>query len=428
MAINLTKVLSQIETRHAAIDSNTDANEHTRLDAINDRINSMGGVLTYRSTGHLPEMVDSGYVGTIAYVTVDNVFGDSSGAFYMGTFKDSNWVRIATLQDSDEATIPDPANAVSVTSSYQGETASYHGGSLTPTNGVTNAEPGYEKFSFTSDGNSTDVADLQAAQYAMSAGRSATNGYFFQGTPNSFAFTNSIEYFPFSSEGNTTASPYTLATSRRQTAHTSIGPPSLDYVYSVGGESPPNSASNAIEKFAAANDGNATDVGDLVSGVRYTGGGASSGISGYQSGGYLSPGVTPAYTDTIQKWPFATDANATDVGNLTLIVYGGAGASGAEDGYFAGGITPGNPYDKQIQKWPFSTDADATEIGDLLAPRHHSGGSTSTTHGYSFSGQSTPSSTQTNVIEKWSLTTDGNSTDVGDALEVGYYRSGGAYT
>ena len=427
MAINLTNVINQINTRlDDSTQSTTDLN---RLVAASQRLENSGtSAITYRSTNHLPDIVDSGYIGSIAYVSSDNVFGDSSGAFYIATTRDSGWVRLTTLQDSDEGAIPDPGNTVSSTSSYQGETAAYHGGGLTPTNGVGNAEPGYEKVSFTSDGNSTDVADLQAAQYGLSAGRSATNGYFFQGTPNSFAFTNSIEYFPFSSEGNTTASPYTLATARRQNMHASVGPPSLDYVYSYGGESPPNLASNIIEKFAAANDGNATDVGDLISGVRYSGDGSASGSHGYSAGGYLSPGVSPALTDTIQKWPFATDANATDVGNLVRISYAGAGASGAENGYFAGGITSTSPYTRDIQKWPFSTDADATDVGDLLAGRHNQGGSTSTTHGYSFGGQSGPAQTLTNVIEKWSLTTDGNSTDVGDTLEVGYNRGGGAYT
>ena len=42
-------------------------------------------------------------------------------------------------------------------------------------------------------------------------------------------------------------------------------------------------------------------------------------VSGYSSGGRL-----PAST-VIDKFPFASDANATDVGNLTDAVYGAAG-------------------------------------------------------------------------------------------------------
>ena len=77
---------------------------------------------------------------------------------------------------------------------------------------------------------------------------------------------------------------------------------------------------NTIQKFPFASDSNATDVGDLLStaGAGYSAG-QSSTTHGYHSGGY-SPNV-----DTIQKWTFSTDANATDVGNLTAVTNSGAG-------------------------------------------------------------------------------------------------------
>ena len=40
--------------------------------------------------------------------------------------------------------------------------------------------------------------------------------------------------------------------------------------------------------------------------------GQSSDVSGYSSGGR-----TPPFLNTIDKFPFAADANATDVGDLT---------------------------------------------------------------------------------------------------------------
>ena len=50
------------------------------------------------------------------------------------------------------------------------------------------------------------------------------------------------------------------------------------------------------------------------------GGGASN--FGYSSGG-LPPAT--ATVDTIDKFPFASDANATDVGDLTVARYGATG-------------------------------------------------------------------------------------------------------
>ena len=44
-------------------------------------------------------------------------------------------------------------------------------------------------------------------------------------------------------------------------------------------------------------------------------------VSGYTSGGYSSAGLK----DIIDKFPFASDGNATDVGDLTQGRYGAAG-------------------------------------------------------------------------------------------------------
>ena len=76
-------------------------------------------------------------------------------------------------------------------------------------------------------------------------------------------------------------------------------------------------SSNVIDKFAFATDGNATDVGDLTI-TRSNGTGVSSTTHGYTTGGY-------PYTDVIEKHSFTIDGNATDVGNLTSARYTPAG-------------------------------------------------------------------------------------------------------
>jgi len=405
MAINLTNVLNQIETRHAAIDSNTDAAEHTRLDAINDRINSMGGILTYRSTGHLPEMVDSGYVGTIAYVAADNVFGDSSGAFYMGTFRDSNWVRIATKQDSDEAAIPEPGSGPSVDFSpwpegvLQGGTYGY-------------AVFGYgppavlSRHSFTSDGNATTV------QPSFSPGvgggtQSDTKIYGFQGTSKVM---HTVPFASDTSTKTTTPAPDRGASYNQQRGgvgfssskyyQMAVGPTTTLSTYVQSGPFAADTASTAPASLAYTTYGYATVT--------------TSGTDVYMSG--MAEGATPNLNwNAIQKMPTSSEDTISDVGDMVSARAGhGNGAMSSTHGYHIGRGYP-TPYSNQIDKYPFAADGDATDVGDLTIPAGYMTASSSTTHGYRYGGNTTtPGPTTGKVIEKWSFSSDGNATDVGD--------------
>jgi hypothetical protein len=82
-------------------------------------------------------------------------------------------------------------------------------------------------------------------------------------------------------------------------------------------------------------------------------------VSGYSSGGAASSNV-------IDKFPFAADANATDVGDLTQARFGAAGQSSDEFGYTSGGSSP---VSNVIDKFPFAADANATDVGDLTQAR-----------------------------------------------------------
>jgi len=70
-----------------------------------------------------------------------------------------------------------------------------------------------------------------------------------------------------------------------------------------------------------------------------------------------------------------------------------------------------------IDKFPFSSDSNATDVGDLTGGRSDVAGQSSTTSGYSSGGQS-PQPTDHNNIEKYSFSSDGNATDVGDLTQV----------
>jgi hypothetical protein len=133
--------------------------------------------------------------------------------------------------------------------------------------------------------------------------------------------------------------------------------------YTSGGrtENFPTLDRNVIDKFPFATDAGATDVGDLT---RNSNGaaGQSSDVSGYTSGGNPT-GEVPAGDKTIDKFPFATNANATDVGDLTVTRYLTTGQSSDVSGYTSGGA--GAPVNTIIDKFPFATDANATDVGDL---------------------------------------------------------------
>jgi len=172
------------------------------------------------------------------------------------------------------------------------------------------------------------------------------------------------------------------------------------YGYATGGVS-----YNIIQKWPFASEGTATDVGDLTT-TKYGTANSSSSVSGYVSGGR-----SPGYTNVIEKFPFSVDANATDVGDLTVSRGYLGGAHSTEYGYAHGG-TP-SPYNI-IEKFPFTVDANATDVGDLTTNAYYCGGGNSTTFGYRIGG--TPP--VRNTIDKYPFSTDGNATDVGDLLSV----------
>ena len=89
---------------------------------------------------------------------------------------------------------------------------------------------------------------------------------------------------------------------------------------------------------------------------------AQGSVSGYTSGG----GV-PAF-NTIDKFPFTSDTNATDVGNLTICRFLVAGQSSTSSGYTTAGGNPGGRCNT-IDKFPFAADGNATDVGDLTVAR-----------------------------------------------------------
>ena len=114
------------------------------------------------------------------------------------------------------------------------------------------------------------------------------------------------------------------------------------------------------------------------------GSGETSGFQGTTSG-YTSGGSTPTHVDTIDKYAYASDANATDVGDLTQGLLYPGGSSSSTNGYTHGGMAASNS--DVIDKFPFASDTNAADVGDLtVARRYIVGSSSSADHGYCTGG------------------------------------------
>lgn len=300
----------------------------------------------------------------------------------------------------------DKLESIDIIYTFQGEVSGYTSGGSSPATVNT-----IDKFSFSSNGNSTDVGDLTQGRYRPAGQSSVSSGYNSGGRFPSLV--NTIDKFPFATDGSATD----VGDLTRITAE-AAGQSSEVSGYVSGGASglpvavqPPNV--NIIDKFPFASDGNASDVGDLTQARRFSAG-QSSTISGYTSGGFAPP--APAPLNRIDKFSFASDANATLVGNLTANKWLPAGQSSLESGYTSGGNNgtyPSGPNLNIIDKFPFASDTNASDVGDLTQARWSISGQSSTQSGYT-SGGFTSATGVLNTIDKFPFAANANATDVGD--------------
>jgi hypothetical protein len=373
MAIDTTNLQAAIAAKIAGEDSAATQSELLQYLAAADRY---GVAQYYTSSASLPT-ADSAMEGSLVLVYTSQA--DSGNGLYLCT--GTEWYEVQDLDSSSAPSYSFQGSNYGYTSGgftalftidkfpFASDANATDVGDLTVARhaaGQSSADNGYtsggapshdviDKFPFAADANATDVGDLTVARYYASGQSSETNGYTSGG--NGPPFLNTIDKFPFASDenatdvGDITTTSYGLA-----------GQSSADNGYTSGGFIPPYS--NVIDKFPFASDANATDVGDLTLARRHPAG-QSSTVSGYSSGGL-------AATNVIDKFPFASDANATDVGDLTVARYGPAGQSSTVSGYSSGGDHPAaaSPLgDNIIDKFPFASDANATDVGDLTSVR-----------------------------------------------------------
>jgi len=371
MAFNITNLVNAVNAKSVTVGADS------ALDRAVLLTNDIKNASIYSSLDDLPT-ADSSNSGRLSRV------GDANNANTKYYVSQRNRWNLIGLDDSDVVT--------------EGQFPPFQGSNY----GYASAAQGIEQFSFTSDGDATDVGDLSFGNRHQTVGQSsATHGYNTGGTDGS----NIIDKFPFTSSF-TTATDVGDLTVGRHSFHAGQSSIVNGFGYASGGGQPGNITYDDIDKFSFATDGNATYMGDLTAARTYIVGQSSS-THGYSTG-----------SGRIDKFSFATDGNATLVGYLSVDRSWLAGQSSWTDGYTSGGVGPPATIHNVIDKFPFSTDANATDVGDLTAVRRALSGQSSTVSGYNSGGNAVaqPGYVLVNIIEKFPFASDfsGTATDVGD--------------
>jgi len=381
MSVDLSLIIADLENKIAAADSNTPLLNLLQMVTAAERLT--GGKNVYDSAGLLP--TDSAYIGTVAMTadgtirlytgqgwdTLDSssytapisyspVQGSVSGYTSGGHVAKDEIDKFPFSTDANATDVGNLTVARGLVSGQSSSVSGYTSGGFDPVSSPVMVNI-IDKFPFSVDANATDVGDLTRIIYNTAGHSSETDGYVSGGLTD-----NTIDKFPFASDANSTdhGDLLTLKSSGAGNSSTTHG-------YHSGGIIPPGN-NDVIEKFPFANTSGSTDVGVLIAYNRDAAGQSSS-TNGYVSGGRDAANV--AY-NTIEKFPFTTDANSTDVGDLTVARRDmrSGGQSSTVSGYTAGGDTVSPNVSDIIDKFPFATDANATDVGDLTVARNDTAG------------------------------------------------------
>jgi len=129
-----------------------------------------------------------------------------------------------------------------------------------------------------------------------------------------------------------------------------------------GGSSTPSVL--CLQKFPFSSDTNASDAGEISPSLcAHTSAGQSSFTHGYTTGGF-APAPADA-NDRIQKYPFASSTSISCVGNMPYTTRRANGAESYENGYTIGGQCGGSF--ARISKFSFANEATNNITGNLSA-------------------------------------------------------------
>ena len=305
------------------------------------------------------------------------------------------WTNVGTGTGDIPAPIP-----------YQGSTTGYCAG------GHQSGPSTYDridKFAFASSANFTasDVGNLSPSKMSFANGSSGTDGYAAGGGANpSF----DIQKYSHTSDSDAVSHgslnvwrgghPAGCSDMSNQYGHV-IGS------YATGGGSP---AASSREKYSFVSNVTATNSGDLVQ-AGHNQAGNSSTTYGYAAGGH-SNGQAASFA-TIQKIAFATDVISEVYSGVLTKSRGSSGCSSLTHGFACGSYAISAPTGPQsrIDKYSFASEADATTVGELTAVIQGSVGCSSTNYGWVMGGQ--PPAT-TDRIDRFAFASQGNATDIGN--------------
>jgi hypothetical protein len=287
---------------------------------------------------------------------------------------------------------------------YGGETYGYSMGGGPDSSATQNSR--IDQYSFTSDTDGVaSGSSLSATRLYLGAVQvqSSTDGYAHGGY--AAGYLSKLDKFSFASAGTAT-----LIGSITTAGASSSGCNSDTYGYRVGGNNP---TTNVIDRWPFASDGNAVDVGDLLAAVNSPVTSTQGITYGYVFSGHPSNG-----TNQISKFSLVSSANAVSTTQtLTTSRSYTGGHSSQTYGYVTGGTEPaGTDY---IDKYAFDSSSNATDVGNLTYASYGHTSSSSTTYGYA-AGGNTPS----HKIMKFSFASDGNATTVGDLPYIHFYAGG----
>ena len=190
------------------------------------------------------------------------------------------------------------------------------------------------------------------------------------------------------------------------------------------GYSPGDGASGAMTFFNISSGGITQRFGSLVT-SSYTHTGGSSSTRGVLAGGYLAA-ASPVYdVNTIEYVTIATQGNAINFGDRTVIGRSPTAVSSETRVCMAGG---GSTYTNIIDFITTSTTGDATNFGDLGDPRTgFSNSMQSTTRGIFAGGYQAPSPfPAVNTLEYITMASAGDATNFGDMTSAGTNSYGGS--
>jgi len=307
-----------------------------------------------------------------------------------------------------------------------------------------------QRWAYASDTNATDVGDLQCdpvvynssaanlgkgLRYYGGANMSATHGYsnggntpYYNSSGANYAVGSTVrnEKFSFASLGTST----NIADMRKHNSY-HAGCNTSTHGYVVGGGKESNNAPNYsffaasaptagyedIDKFAYASDAATVDTTANLSIERRQGVGLSTLTHGFCCGGY-NQGSTSA-VNVIDKFPFASSTNAVDHGDLiggSGYMRNTGGSTSTTHGYTHGGYD--TDFVNTIQSFAFSSNTTASDHGDLIevAAYISANGSSTQGYGYSCGGYSTQAWTKLNRISKYAQASAANATDVADLI------------